>query len=338
MTLEAANPKLRLAGRHTLEMEISLKSMTGFGRASAGAAANKTADKLVSEPGGDSNAFSAVGSAEVEVSVRSVNGRYLEMRFHLPREYAGFENELKSRVQAIFSRGTIDIFINRARTFAAQNIEININPTLAKKWLESYSRLGAELDLPVEPKLDALVRIPEVLQIEQRPQVDDTEKVFVLNLMSEAAAKCDQEREREGSALRAELVGLCDRLEVLAELMAELKADANAELEKRFRDRLTKLGLDGKIDDQRLAQEIVLQIDRTDISEELSRLREHLKAYRGLLLRSDPQGKKLDFYAQELLREVNTIGSKSHIAKLTGHVVDAKTVVEKIREQVQNVE
>jgi uncharacterized protein (TIGR00255 family) len=109
-------------------------------------------------------------------------------------------------------------------------------------------------------------------------------------------------------------------------------------LERRYRDRLQKLGFSGVLDDQRIAQEIVMQLDRADVSEELTRLKEHLKAYRQLLSSQESHGKKLDFYAQELLREVNTIGSKSQIAKLTGLVVDAKTVVEKIREQVQNVE
>jgi len=177
-----------------------------------------------------------------------------------------------------------------------------------------------------------------VLQVEEREEVSEAEKEAVFKLVSEAMMACDRERRREGQALEAELQRLCARLEDLVGRMEALKAEANADLERRYRERLQKLGFEGRVDDQRIAQEIVIQLDRADISEEMVRLREHVKAYRELLKSQEPQGKKLDFYAQELLREVNTIGSKSHIAKLTSLVVDAKTVVEKIREQVQNAE
>lgn len=305
-----------------------MKSMTGFGRISN--RSNKSQGKGAS--------MRVSTGVELDVSLRSVNGRYLEMRFHVPREYAGLESDLKSLIGGTFSRGTIDLYINRHQPPGAETTEVKVNSDLAQKWLQAYRDLGRELKLQADPTLELLTRIPEVLQVEEHEEVSDGEKTDLLGLVKQAVAACDQERRREGQALETELTSLCSRLEDLAHQMEDLKAEASAELERRFRDRLQKLGFEGKVDDQRLAQEIVIQLDRADVSEELHRLREHLKAYRQLLKSDEPQGKKLDFYAQELLREVNTIGSKSHIAKLTALVVDAKTLVEKIREQVQNVE
>jgi uncharacterized protein (TIGR00255 family) len=301
-----------------------MKSMTGFGRAT-----NATAE---------TTAPLASPDVELDISLRSVNGRFLEIRFHLPREYAGFESELKALIATVFSRGTMDLYVNRVRTAVAGANSVSMNVDLATQWLAAYRALGSQLKLVSQPSLDQLVKVPDVLRIEQDQAITESEKEALFKLVREAVQRCDEERVREGLSLSTELTQLCARLENLASDMEAMKADANSELEKRYRDRLQKLGFEGEVDDQRLAQEIVMQLDRADVSEELSRLREHLKAYRQLLLSPQSQGKKLDFYAQELLREVNTIGSKSHIAKLTGFVVDAKTVVEKIREQVQNVE
>lgn len=305
-----------------------MKSMTGFGRAS-----NRTSKKSSKASGREPHP-----QVELDISVKSVNGRYLEMRLHLPREYAGFEGDLKSIVGSQLSRGTVDVYINRSRPKGGAEAEVRVNTELAKKWLKGYQSLGSELKLKSEPTLELMTRIPDLIHVEERAEVGEAEKKQLKALLLEAVSSCDKERGREGKALSQELQGLCKKLESLAAQMEDLKTEANAELARRFRDRLQKLGLEGTIDQQRIAQEIIIQIDRADVSEEIARLREHLKAYLVLLKSDEPQGKKLDFYAQELLREVNTIGSKSHIAKLTSLVVDAKTIVEKIREQVQNVE
>lgn len=310
-----------------------MKSMTGFGRSSNRSVAHVGARSAKA----GKSAARAIG-VELDVSLRSVNGRYLEIRFHLPREYAGLESELKALIAETFARGTIDLYINRERAPGSGAAEVKVNTELARQWLKSYRQLGKDLKLEAEPTLELLTRIPEVLHVEEHAEASDAEKKLVLQLVKQAVESCDKERQREGKALESELNSHCARLEDLAVRMEALKEEARSELERRFKDRLQKLGFEGKVDDQRLAQEIVIQLDRTDVSEELARLKEHLKAYRQLLKSPEPQGKKLDFYAQELLREVNTIGSKSHIAKLTGLVVEAKTLVEKIREQVQNAE
>lgn len=295
-----------------------MKSMTGFGR---------------------SFNHSTKG-VELEISVKAVNGRYLDVRFHMPREYAAFESEFKSVLLETFSRGTLDVYVNRVSAKSASKINVNI--ALAKNWLGSYQELAKSLKMNAKPDLELLSRIPEIFEVDSRIGVTDAEKKIALKLLRAAAENCDKERQREGQGLERELTALIERLEEIAHLSERLKTAAKAELEKRMltrlQDHLGKLGFEGKLDEQRIAQEIVIGLDKTDISEELVRLRAHLKAYRALIKNQNPEGKKLDFYAQELLREVNTIGSKSHIAELTNLVVEAKTLVEKIREQVQNAE
>lgn len=300
-----------------------MKSMTGFGRVSSRST---------------SGAQKATQAVELEVSVRAINGRYLETRVHLPREYAGMESDLKAIVAASFSRGTLDVYINRTRAAGRDTAEVLVHASLAKKWLKAYRQLGKELKLEDDLTLETLTRVPEILYVQEQEEANDAEKKLLKKLLASAVEACDRERVREGKALEAELLGLCNKLEDLTHKMEAMKAEANAELGRRFTERLQKLGLEGRVDEQRVAQEIVIQLDRADVAEEIARLREHLKAYKQLLKSAEPQGKKLDFYAQELLREVNTIGSKSHIARLTNLVVEAKTLVERIREQVQNVE
>lgn len=310
-----------------------MKSMTGFGRSSTRTRKAQTKARAGKDRSSETN-------IDLDISLRAVNGRYLELRFHMPREYAGLEGEFKAIIAKKFSRGTLDIYVNRRA--AAAKSEVTVNALLAKEWLSGYRALGKELGLKSEASLDLISRVPDVMIVSENSDISDDEKKLARALVQEAAENCDREREREGEALRTELESLCGKLDGISKQVESLKGDANAELERRYRDRLKealgKFDLGGHVDDQRLAQEIVIQLDRADVSEELQRLKEHLKAYRQLLKSPEPQGKKLDFYAQELLREVNTIGSKSHIAKLTSLVVEAKTLVERIREQVQNAE
>ncbi|RYZ76750.1 MAG: YicC family protein [Proteobacteria bacterium] len=309
-----------------------MKSMTGFGRSSL----RNSGDAATRIP-------------ELDISIRAVNGRYLEMRFHLPREYAGLESDFKGILQKTFTRGTIDIYVNRAGS--TRSAEVVPNSQLAGEYLAAYQKLGQDLKLEATARLEWLARIPEVLAVREHSELTEEEATAAKALVHQVAQACDSERIREGKALKLELERHLTALEDLSKQFEILKTEANSELEKRFRDRLAQAmqkfgvgapggGLGGglAVDEQRLAQEIVMQLDRADVSEELQRLKEHIKAYRDLLNKSEPQGKKLDFYAQELLREVNTIGSKSHIAKLTSLVVEAKTLVERIREQVQNAE
>jgi uncharacterized protein (TIGR00255 family) len=292
-----------------------MKSMTGFGVATA---SNR--------------------SVELEISLKSVNGRFLDVRLHSPREYTSFESEIKKLITEKLARGTVDVYIQRRLKPAAIKRQVIVQSDLAQTYLTALKKLGKDLKIKGAPTLDMIVRLPDILKIEETSQLVSGEKELVLQVLSEAVKGIDSERKREGSALREELRRQLGRLSELHGDFKKNAAQAAHELAKRFRDRLTKLGFEGQLEDARMAQEIVVQADRADIAEEIVRLGEHLVAYTELLKSNEAQGKKMDFYAQELLREVNTIGSKSQVAALTAAVVEAKTVVERIREQVQNIE
>ncbi len=274
----------------------------------------------------------------LEVSVRSVNGRFLENRVHIPREYVFLENKVKKLISQFFIRGTVDVYINRRFLDSSKKYKVSYSKALASEWVEAFRDLSKHLKLSEEPTMKHLIVVPEILNIEEFNYQPVEEERHVLQSIKKAFQKCEIEKKREGASLKKEINQLLTELKKKVKIMEELKADANKKLQDRYQQRLKKIHSSVEVDPQRLAQEIVIQIDKADISEEIARLNEHLRSFFFLVKGVSVQGKKLDFYSQELLREINTIGSKSAIAQLTQVVVDAKTIVEQIREQVQNIE
>lgn len=292
-----------------------MKSMTGFGTA-------RVQSKDVT----------------VEVSIRAVNGRFLETRFHLPREFVAHESELKKTLGQSLHRGTVDIFVSRKVKAVSTKAQVTVNDALAKKYMNAYKHLSKELGVTYQVHLEAFARLPEVMKIEENYELFPGEEKVLKKAFTQACKNCDKERMREGQALRRDLQKLLGSLEKQVKVISELRGEANIQLQDRFEQKIRARLKGNDIDPARLSQEIVLQLERADINEELSRLTEHIKNYRQLVASQEAEGKKLDFYTQELLREVNTIGSKSQVAKITQAVVEAKTLIERLREQVQNVQ
>lgn len=295
-----------------------MKSMTGFG----------TAQKILEK---------GRGSLSLEVTIRSVNGRFLEPRFHLPREFIVFENELKKKLQTQIKRGTVDIYVNRKWNLE-KSADLAINLKAVTAYQKVFKDLGKKLKVKPQVSLESYIRLPDVLQVESAPEVGADEHQELMDLFTQTLSHCLSERVREGAALKSILAQHLKELESHVEGIRQLREQVNETLEKKYLSKIqTRLqGVD--VDPQRLMQEVVIQIDKADITEEIHRLGEHLKNYKDLISKSDVEGKKLDFYTQELLREVNTIGSKSQITEVTQSVVQCKTVIERLREQVQNIE
>lgn len=275
---------------------------------------------------------------DLELSIKSVNGRFLDCRVHMPREYAPFELEIKKRVTQIFQRGTVDVYINRRILDKSKQMEVVVQKAVARKWLKAYRDLAQDLKLRGDLSLSSLAGLPEVMVVKENHGLLPNEKKILFQLLAKVVKSCEQERKREGTALKNELLRLLRELQKLVKKMQTQVKSQGDQLKKRLESRLLLSGLDAKVDPQRLAQEIAIQLDRSDITEELVRLAEHLGHFSRLIQSPQVQGKKLDFYTQELLREINTIGSKSQAAQLTETVVNAKALVEKLKEQVQNVE
>lgn len=274
----------------------------------------------------------------IEVSIRAVNGRFLEPRFHLPREFVSYESDLKKVLAQTLFRGTIDIFVSRRVKNVAGKAQMIVNEALAKKYLTAYKHISKELGLPFQVHLEVLARLPEVIKVEETYELFAGEEKLLKKAFAQACKKCDQERIREGKALRQDLKTLLISLEKQVKAISELREEANAQLQDKFEQKIRARLKGSDIDPTRLSQEIVIQLEKADINEELSRLSEHIKNYYQMVASDRAEGKKLDFYTQELLREVNTIGSKSQVAKITQSVVEAKTLIERLREQVQNVQ
>ncbi len=274
----------------------------------------------------------------VEVSLRSVNGRFLELRFHLPKEYLSLETELKKILSQKLKRGTIDVFISRRMKNQSHQVEIQVNQALAKKIHLAYRELSQELKIPFQDPWSVLLNHPELVQLQEASEVSSHEKKSVQEVFEAALQSCEKERMREGEAIKKHLLGLVLLLEKEVQKILSLRNVANKHLQEKYEAKIKLRLKDSELDYQRLSQEIVIQLEKGDINEEIQRLSQHVVNFKVLIKNPQSEGKKLDFYTQELLREVNTIGSKSQISDITQSVIEAKALIEKLREQVQNVE
>lgn len=278
----------------------------------------------------------------IEVSMRAVNGRFLETRFHLPRSYYPFESDLKKKFSGLILRGTVDIYISRKLKSSGSTGKIVVNSKLANEYMKAFKKLSAELRINENIRLEQISKQPEVIQYEESDSISPQELGILKKVFDAALKKFDSERLREGLALKKDLQKNLKELQKHISKISKLRDEANKALLERFeskvKSRLPKEVAGHQMDPQRISQEIVIQLEKADINEEITRLTEHIKNFEKLVELPVVEGKKLDFYTQELLREVNTIGSKSQVAGITESVVDAKTIIERIREQVQNIE
>lgn len=291
-----------------------MRSMTGFGQA----------------------AWHGEG-CKISAEIRSVNQRFLETRFNMPREYMQWEGELRQLVQAAVARGKVDVNISRSGALAS-DFAVEVNTPLARAHFDGWRRLQVALGLGGELGLDFLLGRPDLVRIVERRAEPANELQRVLHVLRQALRAFDREREREGRALARDMRQRTEHLRRLARHMRARVAAAAPETAKRLGQRVQDLLNGGALDKERLAQEVAFVLSRSDVTEELVRLESHLNALRALCRSREPVGKRLDFLLQEVHREVNTIASKSNDLKLTDLSLDARSEIEKLREQAQNVE
>lgn len=273
----------------------------------------------------------------IESSLRAVNGRFLEIRFHIPREYIPLENDLKKMITQTISRGTIDVFISRKVVKAKAIKKIDLNLNLAKEYNKTIAQLAKELKIKNTLSLDKLIDLPDVLNVDDSVEVSKAEAQFVKKMFQLTIKRCDEERKREGVELAKHLQSILNDLQKQLKSILNSKEKANKMIQERLEAKI-KQRFSEESDQQRMHQELLYMLDKSDINEEVQRLQTHFENYKKMIHQESSEGKKLDFYTQELLREVNTIGSKSQVAEITQAVVEAKTLIERLREQVQNAE
>ncbi len=277
-----------------------------------------------------------VAGGRLRLEIRTVNHRYFNLAARLPSELAGLEGELRERLRRDFDRGHLAV---QARwvEHPAQDAEIRVDLERARALVARLRELQTALSLPGEISLDLVARQPEVFGTDgkETPEIGWAE---VEPVVAQAAAECRAMRRKEGDVLAAELRHRLDLLEAGAQVVAARAPERIVRERDRLRASVQEL-LDGRaVDEQRLAQELAFLADKLDITEELVRLRAHITAAREALAADRPAGKQLGFLAQELGREVNTMGAKASDPEITHRVIAMKGELEKFREQLENLE
>jgi len=272
----------------------------------------------------------------VSAEIKTVNHRFLDLHVRVPRECQFLEGEVAPLVRRLLDRGRVDVNVTVENSHSSA---FQIDGTLVRNYLDAVEKLRADFGLQDSLDMRALLSLPGVLQSNETVPADAA-------LLSELAKQSVQEaldgvlkmRQQEGLALRADMLQNLGSMEKSASQIYDLSHNSSAEYMQKLQDRLTQLLPQGGIDPQRLAQEAAMIADKCDIAEEVARLRSHLEQYHALIEAEEKTGKKLDFLLQEMQREANTILSKSGNLEITHHGISIKTDVEKLREQVQNVE
>jgi len=291
-----------------------LKSMTGYGKAE-----------------------SVTDTGKLTIEIRSVNHRYGEIMVKLPRQFMSLEGEIKKRVVNRFKRGKIDIFINFEQP-SGVSAPPHVNLAMAKAYHEAFLALNHHLGIYEPVPASIIIAQKDVLvSQEMAPDMEGVSTVL-FSTLADAMDSFGDMRCKEGEALFAEIAGRIAIINEAVELVAVRSPVAVAANVERLKERIVKLLADVQLDEMRFAQEAALIADRMEITEELVRLRSHFKQFDSLLNLDEPVGRKLDFLLQEMNREVNTIGSKANDAEVAAMVVELKSEMEKVREQIQNVE
>jgi uncharacterized protein (TIGR00255 family) len=299
---------------------MSVRSMTGFARVRK-----------------------ALPEGELVVSVKSVNHRGLDLHFHMAPELDPFENALRKLIKEYVARGHFQLQVSLNRSNGATTSESFLNRPLMEAYLKAFAEAAEQSGIAASPDLNAAFRIPAMFRAEAALELGGEFEASLTAAVREALAALNQFREREGSEIAVEMRGRAGRLREFAARLELIRAGATAAFQTRLKERLAELLQGAGLDAQRLAQEAALLADRSDISEELIRLKTHAAESEELLRAGGDVGKKLDFLLQEMNRETNTILSKTGGLGDTGMAIttlglEAKSEIEKIREQALNLE
>jgi uncharacterized protein (TIGR00255 family) len=295
-----------------------IHSMTGFGRASGALSARYFAT----------------------VTTKSVNHRFLEVSVRLPEYMWDMEAPLRALASEFFSRGKVDLSIRIQRT-QQPDYNVRINTQIANSVIPQLRSIAEELGLGSSMTGSDLMRVPDLLQVEANDaEISEDERESLTQLVRDSFTQMREMRAREGVALRDDIAARVQSIRGLIEQLSTHRDEVRGELMASYQQRVQELAAAANVEvsQERIAQEVVIMVEKGDIAEELTRLAHHLDQVEKAIGGQEAAGKKLDFLSQETNREINTMGSKSRSAAIRTLVVELKTEVERIREQVQNVE
>lgn len=291
-----------------------VKSMTGFGR------------------------YEAVSrDYKISVEIKSVNHRYCDLNIKQPKKFNAFENDIRNIVKQYASRGKIDVYVS-FEDYSEGVVSVRYNSSVAKGYMDAITRASDEFNIESSITSSMLVRFPDVISIENDVKDANEEFGLVKDALCNACAQFGKSREKEGQALYNDIktklsltIGLIEEIEKRSPQTVEL-------YQQKLKDKVAELLVGTRIDEGLVATEITIFADKVCVDEETVRLRSHIVNMEDTLSKDEPVGRKLDFIAQEMNREANTILSKANDAELSSLAIDLKTGIEKIREQIQNIE
>ena len=292
--------------------------------------------KLLSMTGYGS-AKGTVEGQEITVELKSVNNRFLDCSVRMPRSFLFAEDAVKKAVTAGVTRGKVDVFVS-AQASQDSGTVVLVNEGLAREYRDAIARIAESLELENGLTAFSIARLPDVLTVERREIDKDKATAALAEITAKAVEEFNAMREREGEWLRRDMLAKLDTIERLVSIVEERSPQTVKEYRERLEARLREVLADRSLDEQRVITEVAIFADRTAVDEETVRLRSHIAQFRALLQEGSPILRKPDFLVQELNREMNTIGSKCSDSYLAQVVVDLKSELEKIREQIQNVE
>ncbi len=291
-----------------------IKSMTGYGSAKG-----------------------TVEGIEVCVELKSVNNKFLDTSVRLPRSFLFAEDTIKSAVQSHISRGKVDVFVT-VDSSMADDMVVRVNEPLLKGYIDALNHIAEEFNIPNELNALSVSRFPDVLSVEKKELDADAVAEGIRSIAEQALCDFDAMREREGDKLREDVLNKLETIDKLVTIIEENAPKTVAEYREKLTQKLNEVLGTAGIDETRILTEAAIFADKVAVDEETVRLRSHMAQLKSMLAGGSPIGRKIDFLLQEFNREANTTGSKCQNADIAHVVVDLKSEIEKIREQIQNIE
>jgi len=278
-----------------------------------------------------------IDSLNVTVEIKSVNHRYFEFSARVPREYGFLEEKLKKYCNSLITRGKVECYVS-VEDLEEREMEVNVNETLAAGYVKALKELSERFGLKDDISAVTLSRYPDVITLHKASE--DEERIWnaVKTVAETAVSKFIEMRETEGSKLRGDILSRADYIIKCVEFIEGRSPETVREYNEKLKQRMKELLGDAAVDEQRLLNEAAIYADKIAVDEETVRLRSHISQLREFMNSSEAIGRKLDFLVQEINREANTIGSKAQDVDIAKKVIAIKAEVEKIREQVQNIE
>lgn len=292
---------------------------------------------MINSMTGYGTAKGKIEDLDVTIELKSVNNRYLDTSVRVPRGFVFLEDKIKSTIQSKLSRGKIDVFVT-IDSSSSEDLIVRINEPLARGYIEALKSLSEEFELSNNVDAVTISRFPDVLSLEKKEMDMDAVSAGIQELTLAAVADFDRMRAIEGEKLQLDLYEKISCIESLLGKIEEEAPKTVEEYQNRLLQKMKDVLEDSSVDENRIIQEAAIYADHIAINEETVRLHSHIAQLKMMIEQGSPIGRKMDFLIQEFNREANTIGSKCQNSEVAHYVVDMKSEIEKMREQVQNIE